>query len=1281
MLLTSSLLTSGIVNAPKIIPEKESSSGNIKPTQFLWDIDIVDSIGNVAQYTSIAVDSNDNPHIAYCDTTNGEYDLMYANKIGSFWNIEPVETAGKTGLYASLALDTSNNPHISYQDGPNGDLKYAVKVGGVWNTEIVDSVGNVGWYTSLVLDSSNNPHISYHDATKALLKYTTKINGSWIFETVGDGKESSITFDFTGNLHIAFASNVGYVIHAVKNGGGWNLEVVTSEWWWYAPSIAIDSSGMIYIAYYGGASTTAFLKLAVKNGGSWSIEQVDTIGFTGGYPSIALDSIENPHIFYLEHPTTSLKYATKVNNVWVIEYVDSTGFSGLCISHVMDSNDHSHISYIDDNNHILKYAKGTPLPDLVLTNVNFDPPSPVSHGTNVSFSSTILNTGVVDAVSVTVNIRDGLSTIAEEVIPLIKAAVGIAWFNVTWFASPPFPNQMPHDICINVDPYNNITEYSELNNRFCTLIVVLGAPDLKLDDNDISLSPGGPVAKDTVIIINATVYNLGEENASNVVVRFYDGVPSPGNQIGSDQIITFIECFIGVGYAQMQWIATPLGRHDIHVMVDPDNVITEILETNNVGTRVVIVKGPDYIPWITPVSPQKVSIGNSIAISSRVMNVGIMSTTIDSTIAFYNQSAPLSPFKTDTVPPLTIGGVSPEYNATWTAPSIAGIYYVVIKVDYFDDIEEFSEANNTYEIEFNVTDKPITTINVGTPQYGTTPIYVNSSTQFWFSVVDYSGTGYTTYYCIDGPPWIQYSGAFTVAGEGPHTIDYYSVDNIGGIEDIKTYEIIVDNTPPTTIINVGDPKYVSGNTWVTSATEFTISASDTGLMPVGLNYTEYRIWNGGSWTPWSTYMTSFSLGTIEGISYVESYSIDWLGNKELINNRTYIVDNTAPTTKIQVGSPKHIIVGTWVTSNTMLTFQRTDGGLIPGGTYYTKYRIWNGSWSDWSTYFNGFSLDGDDGLRYVEFYSVDWLGNEESIQYEVFIVDNTAPITTLVVDEPKYVSGNIWITSNTQFTLNANDKGSFSVGIDYVKFRIWSNGLWSGWQNYNDGFTLKVNDGMTFIEFFSVDCLGNKEAIHNLTYYVDNSPPLTSYELQFNSDNTEASISLIADDIGSGVSYTRYQIDDGPWITYSNTFLISEPGNHIVYFQSIDNIGNVENERSFPALVLVSATKPSPAEEDEINHKPLIALIFTIILLLFGTYVSYKRPLKIVNGKKLHTWLLLVLPLVVIEALTGVISMSTGDFSIPPLLGAGMVVDLAILVFGIIIYIVIYRKFGEKSDS
>jgi len=89
-----------------------------------WQVQQINNPGYV-QFTSLALDSNNNPHIAYRQTTNPD-SLKMAYWDGTSWQIETVDPTPYTGLYCSLKLDNNDNPNIAYMLGlPNNDLMYA----------------------------------------------------------------------------------------------------------------------------------------------------------------------------------------------------------------------------------------------------------------------------------------------------------------------------------------------------------------------------------------------------------------------------------------------------------------------------------------------------------------------------------------------------------------------------------------------------------------------------------------------------------------------------------------------------------------------------------------------------------------------------------------------------------------------------------------------------------------------------------------------------------------------------------------------------------------------------------------------------------------------------------------------------------------------------------------------------------------------------------------------------------------------------------------------------
>ena len=107
----------------------------------------------------------------------------------------------------------------------------------------------------------------------------------------------------------------------------------------------------------------------------------------------------------------------------------------------------------------------------------------------------------------------------------------------------------------------------------------------------------------------------------------------------------------------------------------------------------------------------------------------------------------------------------------------------------------------------------------------------------------------------------------------------------------------IDITPPTTQIVKGQPHYVdpSGNTYVTSATSFTLTADD-GPDGSGVAATYFRYYNVANPPPdWTDYSAPFNLtGLADGKYSIDFYSIDNVGNAEIPKTQEVTLDNTPP---------------------------------------------------------------------------------------------------------------------------------------------------------------------------------------------------------------------------------------------------------------------------------------------------------------------------------------------------------------------------------------------------
>ena len=134
-------------------------------------------------------------------------------------------------------------------------------------------------------------------------------------------------------------------------------------------------------------------------------------------------------------------------------------------------------------------------------------------------------------------------------------------------------------------------------------IMAENLPDLVLSTtniatSDITISKAIP-KEGQEVTIRGNIHNQGKEEATQVVVRFFDGNPKAGGrQIGADQIIDRISP-AQAKETEIKCALSPNGFHDIFVVVDPDNKIPELSENNNQASLEVpvVVKDLYFYGW------------------------------------------------------------------------------------------------------------------------------------------------------------------------------------------------------------------------------------------------------------------------------------------------------------------------------------------------------------------------------------------------------------------------------------------------------------------------------------------------------------------------------------------------------------------------------------------------------------------------------------------------------------------------------------------------------------
>jgi hypothetical protein len=839
-----------------------ASASDDKPSPSSWSVTVVDPKGFWTP--SIAIDKAGRPHIVYLAEPN---ELRYASWIGSSWQFEKVDTWSIMGNKASLALDSNDTPHIAYYDWDERDLKYAYKNGTIWTIEVVDEYGDVGRMPSLAIDSHNIPHISYYNMTNlpinddCSLKYAVRDGNPWRAETVVDSdfydydeSDTSLKLNATDEPRIAYAA-YQILYYASWTGSIWRIESApkdpgdTGNF----PSLALDSRGDPHIAYLREWDVDR-LDYATKGLLGWVTQTIDA---GRGYShAIALDSRDRPHIAYTTGtvgpvPPYYLYYA-EMNGPWVLTTVDASDGVAGPLSIAIDGCDGVHIAYTRNysGGNELKYAY-LPGQDLTPPKSTASSPGPYWHNGPASVSA-IANDSCSGVSNVTLWYRQSGDNSTWGQWTQYSTLSSQHW---TWSFT--FPAGDGH--------YQFHTTSSD--NAGNEEPPPLSADAIAGYDSTPPVSSATPMRPYWQATPSAVVDATATDSLSGVaeVTLLYSHAPLDNSTWSP---------WISLGMKTSQPWSWPFpfpdgeGNYKFHTIAR--DVAGNVEGAKTTAEAIAGYRSPpDYVPDSPlPSSQAVVGLTLSLNLSLSVRNLG-GETNETATLAFYNDSTPSSPFLTIQVPPVPPGTASGPFSAAWTSPATPCSCRVVADVDYGNDVDESNETNNVCAWTIDVVSGPVTSIVVGDPRH-TSPAsvtYVKSSTPIDFSYTDQSGFGIrNTTYTVDGGTPVNYTaiGTLFLAGEGMHTIEWRSLDWAGNLEEVSSKMLTVDNTPPATTITQSEVQ-------ATIETFFTLTAADSGC---GVNVTMYRI-DGGSWM---VYTGGFTLA--EGEHTIYYYSIDNLGNVE-----------------------------------------------------------------------------------------------------------------------------------------------------------------------------------------------------------------------------------------------------------------------------------------------------------------------------------------------------------------------------------------------------------------
>jgi hypothetical protein len=289
----------------------EMRNGTIGPE---WVIDKLEANPLLAggNYIALALDSNGQPHIAYCTAYDGALKHAFLDTAG--WHTEIVTPNGATP-FVSLAVAAGGIPCILYYDLAQSALQCAMRNGNLWELTPVDAGAAPQSSHSIVVAQDGTPHIAYYSSSESVLKHGWQEASVWRSEVVDvrdtGGLYASISLDSTGQPHIAYyTTDMRALKYAVRRdgplGGDWRIMFVVTGIFDFLKlifgmsddgafcSLKLDSQDLPHISYFN--ALLARIEYVSYNGFRWQSETPYSDTFSGPYNCLGLDADDKPYI-------------------------------------------------------------------------------------------------------------------------------------------------------------------------------------------------------------------------------------------------------------------------------------------------------------------------------------------------------------------------------------------------------------------------------------------------------------------------------------------------------------------------------------------------------------------------------------------------------------------------------------------------------------------------------------------------------------------------------------------------------------------------------------------------------------------------------------------------------------------------------------------------------------------------------------------------------------------------------------------------------------------------
>ena len=381
--------------------------------------------------------------------------------------------------------------------------------------------------------------------------------------------------------------------------------------------------------------------------------------------------------------------------------------------------------------------------------------------------------------------------------------------------------------------------------------------------------------------------------------------------------------------------------------------------------------------------------------------------------------------------------------------------------------------------------------------------------------------------------WADYSSTVNVDQEGENTLYWYSNDNVGNAEKVRSRVFTVDLTAP--VSNHAIEGIVYNSNIIAPSTKFSLSKSDGSS---GVRVTKYSFDGGGE----RTHGGNISVASLpDGDHTLYYYSTDRVKNVEVKKSFQFYLDKIPPVVENQVNGDQYKGKYLFVSPRTTVSMTATDN---KAGVNKIYYRIDGKERYDYGSAFN---IPNVKGVHSVKYDATDNVQNLSPNKYLTVYMDNKAPMTGIKYGKPQFFARDtLFINKETAVTLFSRD---FESGVQKTEYKV-DGGSYTAYSQFN-----LAADGYHTVNFQATDRVNNVEEEKASSVFVDNAAPEIYYNFSIKPIGSKnkggqalqvypnyTRLYLGATDDHVGTQTIMYSLNDAPMSLYSSpqTLDISE---------------------------------------------------------------------------------------------------------------------------------------------